>query len=455
MSSGKVLLFILSVFAVIFSLSAVVPEEGFAVGKTLVKYPTSSEILSQMLPTSEPEDAISPEELMENRVKALSSADFMADNPARFHFPADRPNALDDFFSALEKADSVPVHIIHYGDSQLEEDRITGTLRDSLQARFGGYGPGLLPLKKHYTFSVSVLPTSVTRQYAAFGMVAPTRKTGFYGPMGLVCAVDTSLTVSISASSKSKSLSSRFSRVSVLVGRSFYESKISCGQDSRVIPADSETEGIRWINFELPDSSSKARLHVGHGVEVYGLLASSPTGVGVDNVAMRGSAGECFTSIKSSQLSNYYEKAGVKLIILQYGGNIVPFTSKEESISKYARSIDRQLKYLRKAAPQCDILFIGPSDMSTNVRGTMTTYPQLPDIVDSLRAVVNANGAVFWDMYSAMGGQGSMTKWVNSRPALAGSDYVHFTRKGSEKMGGLLYGTMMLYYDNYRSRKEE
>lgn len=455
MSSRKVLLFIVCVLAVIFGLSCLVPEDGFALGNVRLSYPTSDDILSQMMPDSAKEAELSPEELMADRVRALSSAEFMVDNPARFHFPADKPNALDDFFAALDRAKSEPVRIMHYGDSQLEEDRITGSLRDSLQERFGGYGPGLLPLDKYYTRSVSVVPTALPRKYAVFGFIAPKRKGGLYGPMGMVSAIDTSLSVNISAYSKSTSTSSLFSRISVLAGRSTSESTITLDKDSHLLPADPDTRDIRWIDFELPDSTSKAKISVGRGVEIYGLLVGSESGVGVDNIPMRGSAGEVFTAMNSGQLSSYIEKAGVRLLILQYGGNIVPFTSRDESISKYARSIDSQLKHLRKIAPRCDIIFIGPSDMSTNVRGTMTTYPQLPAIVDSLRTVVNENGAVFWDMYSAMGGNGSMTRWVNSKPALAGSDYVHFTRKGSEKMGGLLYGTLMLYYDNYRTRKEQ
>jgi len=38
------------------------------------------------------------------------------------------------------------IRVLHYGDSQLEGDRITSSLRAKLQARFGGCGVGLVPL---------------------------------------------------------------------------------------------------------------------------------------------------------------------------------------------------------------------------------------------------------------------------------------------------------------------
>ena len=42
----------------------------------------------------------------------------------------------------------------------------------------------------------------------------------------------------------------------------------------------------------------------------------------------------------------------------------------------------------------------------------------------------------YFSMYHAMGGYGSMIKWVDL--GLAGSDYVHFTRAGADKASKLL-----------------
>ncbi|MBO4743727.1 MAG: hypothetical protein J5533_08855, partial [Bacteroidales bacterium] len=116
--------------------------------------------------------------------------------------------------------------------------------------------------------------------------------------------------------------------------------------------------------------------------------------------------------------------------------------------------LKQQIAYLHELMPGAAILFVGPSDMSTSVRGKMQTYPHLPMMVDSLRAAANESGAAFWDMYSAMGGENSMVSWVKARPALAGSDYVHFTPKGAEAIGNLLLESLMLYYDYYKWRKD-
>ena len=169
---------------------------------------------------------------------------------------------------------------------------------------------------------------------------------------------------------------------------------------------------------------------------------------------MRGCSGTIFTSINSSQIKEYVRNDNVRMIILQFGGNSMPFRKTPKAISEYKASIEKQIRHLHSLAPNACILFIGPSDMSVNVKGRMVTYPHLPMMVDSLKAAANNAGAAYWDLYSAMGGEGSMVKWVKARPSLAGTDYVHFTPKGAEAMGNMLFESLMLYYDYYSWRKK-
>ena len=156
-----------------------------------------------------------------------------------------------------------------------------------------------------------------------------------------------------------------------------------------------------------------------------------------------------FTRMSSAQLREYCTDGNVRMIILQFGGNSMPYRKTAKSISEYKTQLEKQIQHLKGIAPEAAILFIGPSDMSTNVKGKMQTYPHLPMMVDSLKAAANNCGAAYWDMYAAMGGENSMVQWVKARPQLAGSDYVHFTPRGAEAVGDMLFESLMLYYDYY------
>ena len=68
--------------------------------------------------------------------------------------------------------------------------------------------------------------------------------------------------------------------------------------------------------------------------------------------------------------------------------------------------------------------------------------------------MATSEGAAYWDIFGAMGGKNSMATWVNARPALAGSDHIHFTTRGAEKTGEMMMQSLKLYYEYYLWRKE-
>ena len=60
----------------------------------------------------------------------------------KIQFPNNDITILSSFFKKLDKAKKKKVRIMHYGDSQIEADRISGRLRERLQKEFGGFGAG-------------------------------------------------------------------------------------------------------------------------------------------------------------------------------------------------------------------------------------------------------------------------------------------------------------------------
>lgn len=61
---------------------------------------------------------------------------FFTTSPTRFYLPEDDYTFFDTVFTAFEKADSNAVRVVHYGDSQIEIDRVTHVIRDTLQKMF-------------------------------------------------------------------------------------------------------------------------------------------------------------------------------------------------------------------------------------------------------------------------------------------------------------------------------
>ena len=447
MKAHGILIFILSVIAALAVLCHVFPSDGIRLGPVTLRMPSLEEVLR-----GEEDEGETPEELMARRMAAIREArkndflDFFANDPARIHLPQDDLAFFDSLFVALDSAGSHRVRIMHYGDSQIEEDRISNILRDSLQTRFGGGGPGLLPvLDQYYTFSISEGSSAEPRRYLAYGPAEMRGAAGRYGPLAQKSHYDGTVTTTFFPVKENVSPSRYFNRLTLLsAGSDLY---VKC---NGAIQEPAASDSIRHIVFHLPDSTERVSVTHSGSHDIYGVMLDRETGVCVDNIPMRGCSGLVFTGIKADQLSGFYNTENVRLIILQYGGNSVPFTKTEKQISDFCSDIARQIVYLQEQAPGARILFIGPSDMSTTIQGKMQTYKQLPAIVDSLRATSVRSGAAYWDMYAAMGGQGSMTQWVRQSPPLANEDYIHFTRRGAAKMGDMLYETLMLYYEYYK-----
>ena len=357
----------------------------------------------------------------------------------------------------------MPVRVVHYGDSQIEEDRITNVLRERWQKAYGGGGVGLLPL--HQT-----IPTRSMRQWLSMDGVVQTVQGGpkrylVYGPrsmrldndeygvMGQVAVMDSTLVAGsedvvmcIEPIDKKRQGHNYFNRVRVLTDS---VDGYILAQDTMLSPTPDTRHPLLYT---LPDSTTKCKIHLQGKGKVYGVSLETPTGVIVDNIPMRGCSGNIFTKIDSTQLSDFYHETNTRLIILQFGGNMIPQTENASTISGYVRStLRQQVRYLRACAPEAAILFIGPSDMSTNIDGQMTTYPLVPYMDKLLKKMAAEEQIAYWSMYDAMGGKDSMVRWVEV--GLAGSDYVHFTRAGANKVGKILYEWLMTYPDLLNSKQ--
>jgi len=208
------------------------------------------------------------------------------------------------------------------------------------------------------------------------------------------------------------------------------------GYDVLTKNLDFTVEEIK-IEFDLPA-----------GGRVYGIGFDSEAGVQLDNIAMRGSSGLEFSRTDSATMDTMIKDLNPGMIILQFGGNVVPYI---QNSNFYKTAFKRELAYLKKIFPDQAILVIGPSDMATKVNGKFVTYPKVEPVRDALREAAIESGCSFWDMYEAMGGENSIQNFVLADPPLASTDYIHFTSKGANMISGMFFDAIMLEYNRYKA----
>ncbi len=455
-------LFMFSIIGILAAVCAVYPVDGIEVGDVTLRFPTLGEMLmTDSVETEAP--LISPEELLAQREAEMRLQEeneilhFFRTNPAAIRFPRSVDDTItlgdstyfDAFFAALHGADSTHVNIVHYGDSQIEEDRITSVLRRKLQADFAGGGVGLIPAYQ----SVQTHTIGQTMSYEPARSIvyhaAYKRNDKQYGPMGQMAVVDSIYTVSVLPRDQKtgKYSAHYFSRLTILSSDELGLHATVRGKKESI---KDDGTSLHLTTFDLPDSTMRASVRfAGHG-KLYGILLDNPTGVNVDNIPMRGCNGTIFTQIDAYQLRTYFDYTNTRFIILQFGGNRMPHLYDSKGVDKYVELLRTQIAYLKQQAPNAAFLFIGPSDMTTRRKGKLMTYPLLPEVNDKLAAMACNEGIAYWSMFDAMGGKGSMQQWVAS--GLAGKDYIHFTRRGANEMGKMLYDELMTVYKYYQWR---
>ncbi|MDY5970002.1 MAG: hypothetical protein SPJ13_08340 [Bacteroidales bacterium] len=455
------LLFLCTIVACLAVLCVVFPPEGIRVGSITLRFPSLHKVLAK-------ERKPNVEEILANDTKqkqqkiladlqdSIAYMQSLADSSnIRFWFPKGEEGFFDDLFAQLEtaKSDGRIIRIVHYGDSQIEMDRMTQELRTYMQSLFGGGGPGMQPgWQTIPSFAVNQYTSGSFSILSSYGDNTVQRANGNYGPLARCAHLAGSGTISFKASKQNfvDERVRRFRDVKVIFNNRPGPLTVSLDGDnsgSQTI----EEPGVHAFEWSLPMDTNSLRIHLSGDADIYGILVDNGPGVAVDNVPLRGCSGQQFSMINPEQLETAYGLMDVGLIILQFGGNSVPYLRGPRNTAVYAQTMGRQIDFMHKVCPQAKVLFIGPSDMATNVDGERQSYPFLPSVVQMLRDTVTAHGAAYWSIYDAMGGKNSMAAWVNE--GLAVSDYIHFSMKGVHLMGQRLADAFDQMYRIFLLRK--
>jgi len=458
-------------------------EEGFFVDEYHLKYPTNVSFFKLQ------KDTVSPIKVINNITTTITPLEVETINLGIDSLLTHKPSperkettaALDfskidstsierisyprnnsDFLSELKKKlSSNNCRIIHYGDSQLEGDRITGYLRNRLQKMYGGSGPGFIPIKQAYHQISAVVKHSDTwERHAIFDPTQKKFKHRKYGaflsssrftptPTDSILIDSTAITtanISIKKSTIAYRKFRAFKNIGLHYGNCTYPIEISVYDKGILIQKDSLIQDGKYHNYRIQLTNTptdlKIELKGKVSADFYGLTLDGNSGIQIDNVAMRGASGTIFTKNDAADYGRMIKELNPKIMLLQFGGNTVPYIKDSIGVINYTKRLNSQFKWLRRRQSDMSILFIGPTDLATSVNGKMVTYEHLPYLNEQLKELCLNNKIAYWDMFHAMGGKNSISHWVKQN--LVGGDYIHFTPKGTKYISELFFTSLYL-----------
>lgn len=363
---------------------------------------------------------------------------------------------MSRFYEALSESrgSERPVRIAYFGDSFIEADILTGDLRAMLQERFGGCGVGYVPV----TTKIAGFRPTVIHSFKGWESHSITDSIYFQTDrQGLsnqyfIARQGASVTLkgqrkyasrldSCQVSSFYFSSSDSLILSAGINGGAPVSYEVAGGENIQSVSVEGDIRSVCWT-VEKADTSAT----------FYGITMEGKEGIILDNFSTRGSSGQQLGRIPMSVLKDYNRLRPYDLIVLQYGLNVAFKEGKDYSY--YKTPMVKVVDKLKEAFPQASVLIVGVGDREYKTEtGELRTMPGVKNLIRYQQALAAETHVAFWNMFQAMGGEGSIVGMVNSSPPMANYDYTHINFRGGKHLAELLFETLMYGKEQYGKRK--
>tara|TARA_B100000927_G_scaffold161355_1_gene130042 strand:+ start:3490 stop:4887 length:1398 start_codon:yes stop_codon:yes gene_type:complete len=364
--------------------------------------------------------------------------------------------ALIYFFQSLlnvEGKGKGTSRIGYYGDSMIEGDLMSMTLRTMLQNKFGGRGIGFMPITSITNFFRKNINHRFSDGWKHLN-VNHSNNQVLLGLSGEVFIPDMLYPKhNVSYKSSNYQFLQDLPTTKLFYGldtAKVKRNKLFVQNDSFLLNKE------KLVNTLYISKSSKKEIELNFDflspMPIYGVSFESSKGVLVDNFAIRGNSGMPMTKISLNMLRDFNQEMNYDLIILQFGLNVV---SGKSNFTWYKNQMQRVISHFKKAMPHTSILVVSiPDQSSKNEDGVMASSPSVIPIVEAQKEAARLSEVAYFNLYKAMGGENSMVKWVEELK-YANSDYVHFNYSGAKYASTLIFEFLMNAYQEYKESLNE
>ncbi len=357
---------------------------------------------------------------VERRKPAVSIEDYTASGDVAAHLRR-----------ALSSGESGPARIAFLGDSFMEGDILTGDIREMLQEAFGGRGVGFVPVES----IVSGLRQTVFHEFGGWEGFSIKKKNDsitdsrFLLSGYLYAPQSDEAFVSYKTSKFKKYLTDVTQAAFVFSNPGNTVIRVTVNDSiERTFTPPSSPDIQRVVVRDVGKINALTfRFSATEGFTAYGVLMDGDRGIAVDNYADRGSSGMQFYKLRKGYNQAFDAFCGYDMIVLEFGINVV--AKGMTDYSWFERQMISVVKNIRRCYPSADIVIMGVSDRSTKEDGEYVTMPEIKSMIAYQRSIARKCGVGFFDVYSAMGGENSMVKFVEKR--WAAKDYTHVSSAGA------------------------
>lgn len=391
---------------------------------------------------------------------------------------------MDKFYRALGQSHSRPVRIAYYSDSYIEGDILTMDLRGLLQQKFGGKGVGFVEIhcvSSDFRRSINSKRSGWSSYHAnekgrGFKSSLQGIAGSYFIPSGNATyelrgqknvyanLLDTAEVatvfftpgngLNIDYAINGGSEMSLFSNGEEIEDE-FIEELDTTVKDSVVYKRRKVERSQQGAGNVIAKSTNgrigkfNMRVRGGSGSRFYGVALDGKTGVSVDNFSMRSSGGQYIEDIPLETLRGFANVRPYDLIIIHFGLNVAG--PKQKDYSAYAAKMGNVIEHMKSAYPNASIMVVSMGDRgSRGSDGQMHTMSGVKELVTYERKMASDHHVAFWNLYEAMGGDGSIARMKEKKQA--NLDYTHINFAGGRYLAELMVDVLLNGKENYDNR---
>lgn len=363
----------------------------------------------------------------------------------------DSLNRLIPFFEKLsnlksQNADIKTVSVVHLGDSHIQADFLTQTVRRLMHHHFGNPGRGLVaPNRLMRSNNGRNYRIKSENKWKHSFVVKPNHIPIGIAGLGLQIT-DTVASVNLLTFDENESGEWDFNEITTYSDLSSAEinidkanivNSIEHGVYAKTFILDSLTNDIEVQFYSSPDKKE---------INLFGFnLSNSQSGLFYHSIGINGAKYCDFCN--KDVFFNQLPMLSPELVIISFGTNeamakFVNETNLYSSISELVADINCRL-------PNAVIMLTTPAE--TYTRNRAAPNARTGKVRDIIVDYAETNGLPYWDLYAITGGKGSAVNWNKKR--MMTRDKIHLNQHGYEYQGNLLFEAIAKSYNKYLKQK--
>jgi len=357
--------------------------------------------------------------------------------------------AMTGFHAALRRAEAGEgqARVVVYGASHVAADSFTNVIREGLQARFGDAGHGfIMPARPWRHYRHRGVEVESSGRWETLRVTARTRDIDRLGLYGIAMISDSGAAVG-----RIDTGTETASRFEVYYWRQPDGGGFDLYLDGRRVERVS-TDGeagpdYAVINAEDAHHVLEVRIRGNGPVRLFGVaMEREVPGVVVDTLGINGARASAHLLWEEELYRAHLRRRDPSLVVLAYGTN--ESGDDDQPIESYEATLRSVVARVRSTVPQASCMLVGPSDRPLRgADGELLDRPRTHAVIDAQRRVARDFGCAFFDLVAFGGGPLHMVEWAAAEPPFAQDDLVHYTMRGYDRLGQVLFRAIMDGFD--------